>query len=159
MGAKNKEDRHTVAVDFDGVIHQYTSPWVAPHIIDDPPMPEAIDWLWDMNQKFRVVIFTTRGKTWRGRRAIKKWLRKWATYNTNNRWFSFDVCMGTHTKRFFGLEEVEVTDRKPAALMYIDDRAFRFMGAFPSLDQIQATKPRKINDVAKKRLDSPRSTL
>lgn len=156
MGAKKKEDKQTLACDFDGVIHQYTSPWIAPYIIDDPPIPGAIDWLWDMNQKFKVVIFTSRGRTWRGRRAIRKWLRKWASHH---RWFSYDVYMGTHFKHFFGLDEIEITDRKPAAIMYVDDRAFRFSGSFPLPEQVHRFRPWKVTDDVKKRLDSSHPIL
>lgn len=152
MGTKRKNERYTIAVDFDGVIHQHISPWIAPHIIVDSPIPGALEWLWEMSQKFKVVIFTTRGRTWRGRRAVKKYLRMWVA---DNRWFTYEVDMVTHSKPFYGLEEIEVTDRKPAALIYIDDRAFRFKGIFPSSDEIHRAHPWKVTDEAKKRLTSP----
>lgn len=67
--------KYTIAVDFDGVIHSYVSPWKAEHIIPDAPVEGAIDWLVRMLKHFDVVIFTTRGRTWRGRRAVRAWLR------------------------------------------------------------------------------------
>ena len=152
MGAKKKDEKYTIAVDFDGVIHQHTSPWIAPHIIQDSPIPGSLVWLWDMNQKFKVVIFTTRGRTWRGRRAVKKYLKLWSS---PKQWASYEVFMGTHYKKFVGLEEIEVTDRKPAALIYIDDRAFRFSGTFPSSEQIHRAHPWKVTDEAKKHLTMP----
>ena len=35
----------TVLVDFDGVIHSYTSPFTTPDEIKDPPVPGAFEWL------------------------------------------------------------------------------------------------------------------
>lgn len=110
--------RYTIAVDFDGVLHSYTSPWVAPHVIPDPPVPGAMDWLSNIQLHFDVVIFTTRGRTWRGRRAVRRWLLRECGHS------------------------FKVTDRKPAALVYIDDRAWRFHGAgFPSRGEIHLARP------------------
>jgi len=35
-----------LCVDFDGVIHSYTSKWVDEATIPDPPVPGALRWLW-----------------------------------------------------------------------------------------------------------------
>ena len=122
--------RYTVAVDFDGVIHSYTSPWVAPHVIPDLPVAGAIDWLFQMIQRFDVVIFTTRGKTWRGRRAVRQYIRRFAGHI----WYE---AQGTR-----GLEDVTVSATKPAALIYLDDRAYRFDGQnFPSAAEVHAARP------------------
>lgn len=146
MGAKTKADKYTLACDFDGVIHQHITPWKAAHIIEDPPIPDSIGWLWKMNQKFKVVIFTTRGRTWRGRRAVKQFLRK---YSHPSQWYS-----GWGDSMSVGLEEIEVTDRKPAALAYLDDRSMRFEGVFPTADQIHRAHPWKIASPTQKTLDS-----
>ena len=113
-------NRKTVAVDFDGVLHSYTSPWVAPHVIPDPPVEGAMGWLTEIGRDFDVVIFTTRGRTWRGRRAVRRWLRAW---------------------RPEGDAPYRITDRKPAALLYVDDRAHRFTGEFPSAGYVRAALP------------------
>lgn len=121
--------RYTVAVDFDGVIHSYLTPWVAAHVIPDPPYPGALDWLHSILQDFDVVILTTRGKTWRGRRAVRRWLYE----QGNMLWYPAPGCRG--------LEEIRVTDRKVAALIYLDDRAMRFEGMFPTHDEIHRARP------------------
>ncbi len=36
--SKTPGERYTVAVDFDGVLHAYISPWVNAHTIPDPPV-------------------------------------------------------------------------------------------------------------------------
>lgn len=127
---KPNGERYTVAVDFDGVIHSYTSPWVAPHIIPDAPVDGAISWLFRTIQRFEVVIFTTRGKTWRGRWAVRRWLRRHA----GNLW---NESPGAR-----GLEDVTVTATKPAALIYLDDRAYRFTGTnFPDAEEVHRARP------------------
>ncbi len=122
--------KYSVAVDFDGVIHSYSSPWIAPHIIPDPPVPGAIEWLSAMIQDFEVIIFTTRGKTWRGRRAVKRWIYDHA----GMLWYEYPGNRG--------LEDVSVTATKPAALIYLDDRAVRFDGStFPTAKQVHQFRP------------------
>lgn len=114
--------RWTVAVDFDGVLHHYSTPWVAAHIIPDPPVAGAMAWLTDIRRDFDVIIFTTRGKTWRGRRAVRRWLNLWRPEQDGD---SFPV-----------------TAVKPAALVYLDDRAMRFNGvSFPSANELHAHRP------------------
>lgn len=133
---KPDNERYTIAVDFDGVIHRYDSPWVNAHTIPDLPVDGAIRWLWEMLQKFDVVIFSTRCKTWRGRRAVRKWLREHA----GNLYYE--------TPGQIGIEDVRLSFNKPRALIYLDDRAVRFKGSFPSAHQVHNlrpwNKPRKI---------------
>jgi hypothetical protein len=119
--SKPAGERYTVAVDFDGVIHSYTSPWEEADIIPDPPVEGAIEWLLEIAKKFEVVIFTTRAKTVKGRMAVRGWLRMY----------------GVHC------QEEQVTAEKPAALIYLDDRAYRFEGpgTYPTSEQIHAARP------------------
>ena len=120
----------SICVDFDGVIHSYTSPWVSKHVIPDPPVEGSIEWLADMLQHFDVWILSTRTKSWRGRRAIRKWLSKWS----GNLYYE---TMGHR-----GIEDVRLTSTKPPALIYLDDRAVRFEGDnFPTKGQIHQAKP------------------
>lgn len=115
------EHNYTIAVDFDGVIHSYTSPWISATEIPDPPVDGAIDWLNAMAAKFTIVIFTTRGKTGDGKDAVADYLRE-------------------HGLR--GDVEFEVTAEKPPALVYVDDRAYRFTGAnFPSAEEVHRLRP------------------
>lgn len=125
---KPKNEKYTVAVDFDGVLHMYASPWVNHHTIPDGPVPGAIQWLNEMCASFKVVIFTTRGKTWRGRRAVLQWLWKHGATSPKDAetWSDLDFV---------------VTDRKPPALVYLDDRAMRFAGVFPAADDIHRARP------------------
>lgn len=124
-------DRKTVAVDFDGVIHAYTSPWVAPHVIPDGPVEGAIEWLYSTIQRLDVVIFSTRCRTWRGRRAMRRWLKKHAE------------GLWRESLGLRGLEDIRFSYRKIPALVYLDDRARRFEGpgTFPTVREIYRARP------------------
>lgn len=91
----------TIAVDFDGVIHQYSRGWQE-GLIYDIPVPGAFDAIQQLlNEGFAIVIHTTR----QDHDAVRNWL-----YRNGAAWHS----------------EVEVTNIKPKAIAYIDDRAVRF---------------------------------
>ena len=128
--SKAPGERYTIAVDWDGVIHQYSTPWVAPHVIPDPPVPGALEWLFAMIQRFEVYVYSTRARTWRGRRAMRAWLKRYAG---EGRWHE--------TPATRGLESVRFSFAKPKALIYLDDRAVRFEGAFPSAEDVHRARP------------------
>lgn len=109
--------KQSISVDFDGVIHQYTSPWVAPHIIPDPPVPGAIEWLKEMQKHFEVIIMSTRCQTPEGITAIYTWLAE------------------------RGVSGVTISYEKLPALIYLDDRGIRFEGRFPTRDEIHRARP------------------
>lgn len=135
---KPRTERYTVAVDFDGVLHSYTSPWVAPHVIPDPPVEGAIVWLRRMTGGFDVVIHSTRCKTWRGRRAIRRWLWRWETSPVQE---ALGYGSFAEWEDSSALAQVQLSYKKVAALVYIDDRAWRFEGIFPTPDEIHAARP------------------
>ena len=114
----SKKRRGTVAVDFDGVINSYASGYT--HDLPDPPVDGAIEWLEMLMDTFsRVVIFTARiNQTWQ-ERAIREWLIKWGMDEVKAR-------------------AIDITRTKPPAMIYIDDRGFRFEGVFPNADEITA---------------------
>jgi hypothetical protein len=119
-----------IVVDFDGVLHHYDSPWIAPHVIPDGPVDGAIEWLHRMVQDFNVFVLSTRCRTWRGRRAIRAWV-KW---HAGMLWYD---APGAH-----GLEWDRCTYKKAKALVYVDDRALRFDGTnFPSKDDVHRLRP------------------
>lgn len=119
-----KPSRYTIAVDFDGVLHSYTTPWIDEQTIPDPPVEGAIVWLRSMLESgFDVVIHTTRGRTAVGRDAVHLWLVK--------HWPEAP------------LTRLQVTSEKPPALAYLDDRAIRFTGpaSWPTREQILQARP------------------
>ena len=65
----NMDGRKTICVDFDGVLNPDYREWKGAHVIEGK-LPEHMRlWLLKAVSKYRVVVLTTRGGTWRGRRA------------------------------------------------------------------------------------------
>ncbi len=122
--------RYTIAVDFDGVLHKYESKWINAYTIPDGPVDDAIGWLHTMIQKYDIVIHSTRCSTWRGRRAVRAWLKKYA----GHLWYE--------APGYRGLGDIKLSkSKKPIALVYLDDRAWRFTGEFPTARQIGNARP------------------
>lgn len=134
---EGEEPMKTVAVDFDGVLHSYVSGWQGETVIPDPPVPGAIEWLDTLCNDYRVVIISSRARTWRGRLAIRKWLLKHA----GSMWAN-PMNHGPGD----GIIDIRVTSEKVPAHLYIDDRSYEFRGRFPSRDYIEAFRPWKAKD-------------
>ena len=125
-------------VDFDGVIHSYTSGWQGVSVISDPPVKGAIEWLIDhlpvpdalggcMAPKYEgpiVQIYSSRSKSWFGRRAMRKWL----------------IANGL-PREYIDDGLLKFPAKKPAAFLTIDDRAICFNGQFPSTSDMMGFKP------------------
>jgi hypothetical protein len=96
------DDRPVVCVDLDGVLNTFDE-WRGPEFFH-PPREGAREFLESLHGSgYRVVVLTVR---WH------EWARAWLDKN--------------------GLGEFvdEVTDRKPPAMAYVDDRAVCFRGDF-----------------------------
>ena len=134
------KERKTVSLDFDGVIHSYKTPWEKAHIIPDPPVRGVIEWMHRVIQHFDIQILSTRCRTWRGRRAVLAYIKEWG----KNYWEDapFTLENGDPVGCIYGLKNVIVTAVKQPAIIYIDDRAYRFEGGdLPSIDYIKKAKP------------------
>lgn len=136
-----------LCLDFDGVIHAYTTKWTNAWTISDGPMPGAIKALLDyLDAGFEVAIYSSRSKSIRGRWAMKRWLGKhiadhWVT-GTNGPSFVEAECWGDAAGVY---RRFSWPWFKPSAMMTIDDRALTFNGdwldAAYSPDAIRAFKP------------------
>lgn len=127
-----------ICVDFDGVIHSYTSGWKGVSVIPDQPVKGAIEWLIEhlpvpdalggcFAPRYEgpvVQIYSSRSKSWFGRRAMRKWL----IANGLPREYIDDGLLKFPTK-------------KPAAFLTIDDRAICFDGKFPTSSEMMNFKP------------------
>ena len=97
--------KQTVVVDFDGVIHSYTSGWQGVGVIPDPPVPgikEAINNI--RSAGYEVIVVSTRCASPEGRVALFQYLNR------------------------HGIEVDDIRKEKPPAIVYIDDRAICFDG-------------------------------
>ena len=123
VGTMNKP---TILVDFDGVIHSYTSGWKGGEIPDEP-VEGALEWLQGLvdTDKFTVCIYSSRSKEEDGRLSMASWIKHWQ-----------------------GIKELPLTeywmpDAKPAAFLTLDDRCIQFQGpgTFPQIEEILTFKP------------------
>lgn len=135
MGWSLYDHNRIICVDFDGVIHSYTTGWHGIDVILDPPVPGAIEWL----QKFLptpdsfgiaprytgpiVMIYSSRSRSRRGRAAMKRWLIEHGL----PRQYIDDGLLKFPTK-------------KPPAYLTIDDRAMTFQGVFPTQEEMLGFK-------------------
>jgi hypothetical protein len=118
-----------LCVDFDGVIHSYSSPWVDATTIPDPPVSGALRWLWAATEWFDVQIYSSRSKTEEGRSAMRGWMK----YHSLDE-FSADHPMAGGASIY----PIGFASEKPAAFLTIDDRAICFEGDFSDLGESPA---------------------
>lgn len=122
--------RPILCLDFDGVIHSYSSGWKGARNIPDPPVPGAMAFMVDaLNQGWDVVIHSSRAQYWGGIGAMRRWLR----IHADALWHPCPAGSG--------LEDVRFARKKPSAMITIDDRALTFDGTWPKLDALKTFKP------------------
>ena len=92
--------KRNIAVDFDGVLNNYVG--YDPHNLSTPRRG-CKEFLKELNKKYDVIIYSTRDAS-----NILKWLEH----------YRLDKYVKT------------VTNKKPPAVAYIDDRAVRFNGDY-----------------------------
>jgi len=111
-----------LCLDFDGVLHSYTSGWQGAVIISDPPVPGAIEFLREAVKHFTVCIYSTRSNSVDGIYAMKGWLEQ-------------------HGAGEPLMDELHFPDEKPPAFVTLDDRAITFDGRWPAIETLLAFKP------------------
>jgi len=114
---KRAGGRPVLCLDFDGVLHWYRSGWQGANVIDDEPVPGAVDFVRRAQQLFKVVVYSSRSSHPGGVEAMRVWMRK------------------------YGFPEVDFETQKPAAFLTIDDRALTFTGDWPDPAALRAFKP------------------
>lgn len=128
-----------LCIDFDGVLHSYTSGWQGPRCIPDLPVKGAMQWLRSLLSDpecvctmapryldFDVQIYSSRSRYFGGRKAIKKWL------------FNEFEKIGEPGQL---IELIKFPLMKPPAFLQIDDRAITFTGIFPTIEEMKNFKP------------------
>jgi len=97
--------KKTIVFDFDGVIHSYKSGWQGHDIISDEPVQGIKETIDNLREKgYEVVIVSTRSAYPTGKIAMKGWLEK------------------------YNIKVDRISDVKPPAIVYVDDRAITFDG-------------------------------
>jgi len=104
---KETEFKNVVCLDFDGVIYSFSSGWVGDESnLPDEPVKGARWAVKELREKFnlKVIVYSARCETEKGRKAIKEWLKK------------YDIKVDG------------VAEHKPIAFVYVDDRGLNFDG-------------------------------
>jgi len=107
-----------LVLDFDGVLHSYSSGWAGATIIPDSPVPGAAEFCHRALEHFELWIVSSRCYEDDGIDAITKWLDK----------YQFP-------------EDITVSGKKPPAFLILDDRAITFTGTWPDVDSLLQFKP------------------
>jgi hypothetical protein len=121
-----------LALDFDGVLHSYTSGWKGADVIPDPPVPGAIAFLCEAIEHFDVQVFSSRSNQTGGIEAMQRWLAKhWEAHHQEP---PVDFLSLVRTTIGWPTE-------KPPAMVTIDDRAITFTGVWPAIDDLLSFQP------------------
>lgn len=127
-----EEYKPILCLDFDGVLHSYTSGWQGADVVTDPPVEGALVFLVNASKVFNINIFSSRSNQSGGVAAMQKWLANW--FMDDLEWSRVDADEFVSGRIFWARD-------KPPALVTIDDRAICFDGTWPGLDALLAFKP------------------
>lgn len=114
---KKRRYKPVLSLDFDGVLHWYRNGWKGAAVIDDEPVPGAVDFVNNAINYFKIVIYSSRSSQPGGIEAMKKWMEK------------------------HGFPEVTFATDKPKAFLTIDDRAIQFNGTWFDPQDLLEFKP------------------
>jgi hypothetical protein len=95
-------------LDFDGVMHSYSSGWQGADNIPDPPVPGLFEWIAKALPHFEVHVFSARSKEEAGRKAMYEWVKHYA---------GVEIA-----------DQLTFTAEKGAMFIGIDDRVIQFHG-------------------------------
>lgn len=105
-----EDQSNTIAIDFDGVIHDSYQGWGDGTCYGDP-LPGALEAIKQLSKTYKIIIFTAKAKPDRplvnnktGRELVTEWLQR---HNVLD-------CVK------------DITSEKPRAELYIDDNGYRF---------------------------------
>tara|TARA_B100000614_G_C14522737_1_gene483314 strand:- start:599 stop:997 length:399 start_codon:yes stop_codon:yes gene_type:complete len=116
-----ENELNNVAIDFDGVIHDFDKGWHDGTCYGEP-LPGSIEAIKNLSKKYNIIIFTAKAKKNRplvngktGVELVKEWLEKYDLLDYVN----------------------EITSEKPRAKIYIDDNGYRFENWVKTLNDIE----------------------
>ena len=140
----NTRSKPTLVLDFDGVLHSYTSGWKGADVVSDPPVSGAREFLRNAFQKFVIAVVSSRSHEPGGRIAMARWMAiNLGGYVVSNGPEEDDVQVDFHFQDNDPQQIGVVTFplHKPPAFVTIDDRAIQFTGEWPDVDGLLAFKP------------------
>ena len=116
-----EQDAKNIAIDFDGVIHNFDKGYYDGTCYGDP-IPGSLEAIQKLSKEYNVIIFTAKAKPSRplvngktGIQLVSEWLAKHGILH----------CVS------------EITAEKPRAILYIDDNGYRFSNWGDALNFIE----------------------
>lgn len=122
-----------LCLDFDGVLHSYTSGWKGIDVIPDPPVDGALEFLIEAQEHFRIAIYSSRSTEIEGRLAMQQWVKTILLHDMQ------DTATTEQIRRAY--QDIEWPVSKPPAFLTIDDRGILFTGVWPNVDDLLCFKP------------------
>lgn len=143
-----------ICLDFDGVVHSYTSGWKGAAVIPDQPVPGALEFVVTALDHAQVAIFSSRSHQWGGKRAMKRWLRAHLLAISGEfsapQWWLDRIYRTAFAEPWEAecehaadlvVREISWPWFKPPALVSLDDRAIQFSGEWPRVADLLEFKP------------------
>jgi len=122
-----------LCIDFDGVIHSYTTGWAGSDKVNDPPVPGAMEFLQKALALFDLKVYSSRSQSNKGIRAMREYIREHACK---------ELPPGATVMMERWLDNPETWPvEKPSAFLTIDDRALCFTGTWPDPVILLSFKP------------------
>lgn len=133
---KNSVTKPILSMDFDGVIHSYTSGWTSADHVADSPVPGAIDFLRRASEHFTVAVYSSRSHQSGGLNAMQQWLAE-HMHNVKN----YPESKPGEMIDVTWFSKIIWATSKPSAMISIDDRAITFTGAWPDMRDLIDFRP------------------
>lgn len=129
--------KQILCLDFDGVVHSYTSGWEGVDVINDGPVEGVFDFIFFAQHEFEIHIFSSRSAYPEGLEAMRRWMLDHMIY-----WFYSERAV--ELKCFKNFPEIYSAIRfptqKPPAFITIDDRTLTFDGTWPKMHDLLSFK-------------------
>lgn len=124
-----------LCLDFDGVMHSYTSGWKGATEIPDSPVPGLFEFLEEACKAFDVQVFSSRSHEPGGIEAMRIWIAE--------QWLAWTLGLDNPEREIHGFipDLLTFPKHKPSAFLTLDDRAWTFNGAWPDIKTMQMFRP------------------
>lgn len=118
-----------LCLDFDGVVHAYTSRWQGPTVAADPPVDGFFDFLREaQDANYRVAIHSSRSHQEGGIDTMRAYLWRWGR-------------MLLPEDEYWRIDAIEFPTYKPPCMLTLDDRAWTFRGVWPHISELKQFRP------------------
>lgn len=123
-----------LCLDFDGVIHDYTTGWQGADVCRDDPVEGFVSFLEQAVEVFDVQIYSSRSGQPGGINAMREFV-----LSAIEMYYPYVPGEPSRTDRLF--DAVGWPTEKPPAFLTIDDRAMLFTGEWPDVSALLDFKP------------------